>query len=145
MSLARRLRRRPARRPAASSPAVRALFLDSLGRAGRRICAQARSMSKKPSKFLDWLDGDLRQERFAFRLTINPVLAVLAEVCGSDADGLLKLLELQCFDVLLRRLMILCENNTATLIPVLVDRACTKFEAELAGRLLPLVFPQDAA
>jgi HK97 family phage portal protein len=121
--------------------AVRELFVQTVNRVARRVCADVRIAAKKSAKFLALVDGDTGDFHKAFDEAITPVIDVLDSLSDLPKQVLLpSALRVDFMDALLQKLRPLAESCTPEKLPSAADSACQQFEAGIAGWLAMMVF-----
>jgi HK97 family phage portal protein len=116
--------------------ALRQLLADALGRSARRLGLHARKASKKPDRFIDWLDGVEAEHREVIEAALKPVVAV----CGiHDAQSVAGNL-LECFRSEMLAIADVC--TAGTLANGVQDRM-TDWESSIPASLVDTLFTSE--
>ena len=130
--------------PAPPAQAVRRahrdLLADAINRAARRLCFDATTASKKPGKFLAWLDGGALDHRKVFDDSLRPSVTAYCSVFSGDVEAVQCDLAGRFFAAILTDLKPLLEPpHLATDLECNVTAACLHFEATISDKLLAFI------
>lgn len=119
------------------TPEARAVCEDAINRMARRVCFDARSAAKKPSKLQAWVDSSASEHRSVFHDAVIPAAALAGSLVRIDGEMLCRAWEGSFFAALVTQIdMVTKPPYSANELEKNVDDKCRAFEAVVAKDLL---------
>lgn len=123
------------KKAAARQQALRGLIVDAAGRMVRRVAVQARKAAKRPEKFLDFLDNELRANNRDVMLDVfAPVAGAAAALAPAARVNAAETTE-YLLDTLRAELLEVSGRATADGLAAAIDAAIAAAEPKLADEL----------
>jgi HK97 family phage portal protein len=119
------------------STEARAVCEDAINRMARRVCFDARSSAKKPTKLQAWVDSSASEHRGVFTDAVMPAAKLAGVMVGTDGEMLCHAWGGKFFAALLAQIdMVTKPPYAANDLEKNVDEKCRAFEAIAAADLL---------